>query len=631
MLCEHQRFSLPLNVKFNLILHKPSQCSSCMFRPISEKFKKLKTDLNLKRTIILVWKAAKGWLILSVIMIVVETMTFLGSLYALKVLVDKVAHINLQDPGSGDIIIKYVSIAGSLAVLYAIARSFSTYVTEVQATKISSFMDEQIHSTAVEMDLSYYESPDYFDVLQRAKDAGVDRPNQLITTMVEISKNTLNLGAVGSIFISINWVLLPLLIIFVLPTLFVRIYFARQQNSWRIKHTALERKAAYLSDLITSDVAAKEIRSFNLGDHFKSLYLKLKQEVFTVRLAVSYRRTLSELITTSLASIGFFVCIGYIALGSIRGTSTVGDIVLFLVIFPQSFNLMQNIASGISILFNNSIYINSIYELLDLKKPEPKNENLQQLPVNGDLDLELRNVTFTYPHAKKPTLKNVSLKIPAGKIVAVVGLNGAGKSTLIKILCKLYEPDSGFLKLGDQDVRQVEANAYRRQISPVFQDFSHYNFSAADNIRFGDLSNPNVAKETIAAAKKSGAHEFIQNFPEGYETIMGRLFEDGHEVSIGQWQKLALARAFYSQARFLILDEATSALDALAEQELFDSFRKHIGNRAAVVVSHRHSAVKHADYIYVLSGGEILQEGTDDELLNMEGDYSRLFKHNLKD
>jgi ATP-binding cassette subfamily B protein len=601
-----------------------------MVRTISEKIKKFKTNLNIKRTIILVWNAAKGWFLLSVLMILVETATFLGSLYALKVLIDKVAHVDLQDPGSGDTIIRYVSIAGGLAVLYAIARSFSTYVTEVQATKISNFMDEQIHSTAVEMDLSHYESPDYFDVLQRAKDAGVDRPNLMITTLVEIAKNTLNLCAVGSMFISINWFLLPLLVIFVFPTLLVRVYFSRKQNSWRIKHTALERKSAYLSDLITSNVAAKEIRSFNLGDHFKTLYQTLRVEVFTVKLGISYKRTLSELITTSLASVGFFVCIGYIALGSIRGTSTVGDIVLFLVIFPQSFTLMQNIASGISILYNNSIYINSIYELFDLKKPKPKEGYFKPIPGADDVDLELKDVSFTYPHASKPTLKNISLKLPAGKIVAVVGLNGAGKSTLIKLLCKLYEPDSGCLTLGNQDIRQFDTNAYRKLVSPVFQDFSHYNFSAADNIRFGDLSNVNAEADTIEAAKNSGAHEFIKNFPEGYQTIMGRLFEDGHEVSIGQWQKLAIARAFYSQARFLILDEATSALDALAEQELFDSFRKYIGNRAALVVSHRHSAVKRADYIYVLSGGEILQEGTDEELLNMEGDYSRLFKLNLE-
>jgi ATP-binding cassette subfamily B protein len=172
---------------------------------------------------------------------------------------------------------------------------------------------------------------------------------------------------------------------------------------------------------------------------------------------------------------------------------------------------------------------------------------------------------------------------------------------------------------------------YRKQVSPVFQDFSRYNFSAADNIRFGDLANENGIQDVIKAAKNSGAHSFIEAFPDGYDTIMGRLFEDGHEVSIGQWQKLAISRAFYSKARFLIFDEATSALDAVAEQELFDSFRQHIGNRAALIVSHRHSAVKHADYIYVLSDGQILQQGTDEELLNMPGDYAKLFKHSSED
>lgn len=602
-----------------------------MVLTISEKFKKFKTDLNIKRTIVLVWNAAEGWLVFSVVMILVETLSFLGSLYALKVLIDKISQLNIHDPGSAGTIIKYVSIAGGLAVVYGIARSVSTYVTEVQATKVANFMDEQIHFTAVEMDLSYYESPDYFDVLQRAKEAGADRPNLLITTMVEIAKNTLNLCAVGSMFIAINWFLLPLLVVFVLPTLIVRIYFSKKQNLWRIKHTALERKSAYLSNLITSNVSAKELRSFNLGDYFKGLYQTLKVEVFTTKLQISYKRTLSELITTSLASIGFFICIGYIAMGSIDGSSTIGDIVLFLVIFPQSFTLMQNIASGISILYNNSIYINSIYELFDLRKPKVEVNISRPIPTDDNIDLELRNVSFTYPHATKPTLKNINLKLPAGKIIAVVGLNGAGKSTLIKLLCKLYEPDSGCLTLGKIDVKEFQTEAYRRQVSPVFQDFSHYNFSAADNIRFGDLSNVNSERDIIDAAKKSGADEFIRNFPKGYQTMMGRLFEDGHEVSIGQWQKLAVARAFYSQARFLILDEATSALDALAEQELFDSFRKFIGSRAALVVSHRHSAVKHADYIYVLSGGEILQEGTDEELLNMEGDYARLFKHNSKD
>ncbi|TCC97264.1 ABC transporter ATP-binding protein [Pedobacter hiemivivus] len=596
-----------------------------MIESITQKFKNLKSNLNIKRTLVLVWKAAKGWMIISITMIVVETFLFLGSIYALKILIDKVAHINSIAQNSEALIIKHVLIAAAFSVLYAIAKAFSAYVTEVQATKVANYMDEKIHQKAIEMDLSRYESPDYYDILKRAKDAGSDRPNLVITTIMEIAKNLLNLFAVASLFITINWFLLPLLVIFVLPTLFVRIYFANKQNMWRLKHTELERKSSYLSNLITSDVSAKEIRSFNLGYYFKNLYQVIRIEVLHQKLKLTYKRTLNETITSSIATIGFFTCIGYISVGTVRGTTSVGDIALFLIIFPQSFSLIQNVSSGISILYHNNIFINSIFELFDLKPSFTNTDESVPIPTDKELDLELEDVSFTYPHAKKPTLSKINIKIPSGKIIAIVGLNGAGKSTLIKLLCRLYDPISGSLKLGKIDIRKFEMEAYRKQLSAVFQDFSKYNVSAADNIRFGDLDKKYEEENIIAASKNSGAHLFIEKFPKGYQTMMGRLFEDGHEVSIGQWQKLAIARALYSESRFIILDEATSALDAIAEKELFDAFRKHIGSRAALIISHRHSAVKHADYIYVLSGGSIVQEGTDEQLLEMDGDYAKLF------
>lgn len=598
-----------------------------MIESITQKFNKLKSNLNVKRTLVLVWHAAKGWMILSIVMIIAETLLFLGSIYALKILIDKLAHVT---PGSNseEVIIKQVIIAGTVSGLYAISRAVSAYVTEVQATKVAHLIDEKIHQTAIQMDLSHYESPDYYDILKRAKDAGSDRPNVVITTIMEITKNTLNLLAVGSLFITINWLLLPLLIAFVLPTLFVRIYFSNKQNIWRIKHTPLERKSSYLSNLITSDISAKEIRSFSLGGYLKDLYQVIRVEVLQQRLNLSYKRTLNETITSSIAAIGFFTCIGYIAVGTVKGTTSVGDIALFLIIFPQSFSLIQNISSGISALYHNNIFINSIFELFDLRVKDNRVKHTKTIPSGQDLDLELRNVTFSYPHSSKPALSNISLRIPSGKIVAIVGLNGAGKSTLIKLLCRLYEPDSGTITLGNVNLQEFDIVDYRRQISTVFQDFSKYNVSAGDNIRFGDIQKAYCEDRIIAASKNAGAHSFIEKFSKGYETMMGRIFEDGHEVSIGQWQKLAIARALYGESRFVILDEATSALDAIAEKELFDSFRKHIGNRAGLIISHRHSAIKHADYIYVLSGGKILQEGTDKELLEMEGDYAHLFNEN---
>ncbi|GGC67730.1 HlyB/MsbA family ABC transporter [Pedobacter quisquiliarum] len=601
-----------------------------MIAILARKIQNLQTNLKLKRTIKLVWSAAKGWMLFSVSMIIVETVLFLGSLYALKLLVDEISKINVHDPEAEYQIVKHVVIAGIFSILYSIARFVSAYAIEVQATKVSNFIDDRIHETAIQMDLSYYESPAYFDILKRAKDAGADRPNLVITTLLEITKNVLNLCAIGSLFIAINWLLLPLLIVFALPTLFVRIYFSNKQNEWRIKHTPLERKSGYLSNLLTSDISAKEIRSYNLGTYFKKLYLTFRMEILQQKLDLSYKRTSKEIITTGIGSIGFFTCIAYIALGTVSGTNSVGDIVMFLMIFPQSFNLIQYISSGISILYTNNIFINSIFELFDLKPSSSDQGFSREIPVRTEMDLIVKDLNFTYPGSDRPTLKNISLRIPLGKIIAIVGLNGAGKSTLIKLLCGLYKVDSGEISLGNININQFDVSTYRRQVSAVFQDFSRYNFSAEENIWFGNIDKEAVYQEIVKASENAGASSFIEKLPNGYKSMMGKLFEDGHEVSIGQWQKLAIARALYSEARFLILDEATSALDALAEKELFESFRKHIGNRAAVIISHRHSAVKHADYIYVLSGGQILQEGTDSDLLNMEGDYSKLFKENIE-
>lgn len=551
----------------------------------------------------------------------------LASLYSLKLLVDIVSKTDLKNLGDESLLIEYIIYAGIFGVLYNVVRSLANYTGEIQAARVSENIDDKIHDIAANLDLAFYESPEYFDVLKRAKDAGSYRPNQVILSILDILKNILSLMGVALILITINWLLLPMLILFVLPTLLVRIYFSNKQNVLRIKHTPTERKSFYLSTLITSDTSAKEVRSYNLGGFFKAQYYKIRMALLEERLKISFNRTVGEAISSGLSSVGFFVCMGYIMLRAVSGDSSLGDIALFLVVFPQTFNLLQNIASGISTVYQNNIFVASIFELFDLKKETPLQQGTDSIPDVSSLDLELKDVCFSYPNMQKPALSNINLKLPAGKIIAVVGLNGAGKTTLIKLLCRLYDPDSGSITLGGKDIRKFPIVEYRKQISMVFQDFCKYNFSAADNIRFGDINRQeHKMEDVINAAKHSGAHQYIEGFDNQYDTMMGKVFEDGREISIGQWQKLATARALYSSSRFLILDEATSALDAVAEKELFDSFRQHIGNRAALVISHRHSAVKHADYIYVLSNTRISQEGTDQELLAMEGDYARLFR-----
>jgi len=598
-----------------------------MINGITDKLKRVSANLNVNRTVKLVWSMARGWTIVAILMIILETAFMLGSLYSLKTLIDVFTKTQLTGQAKEMLIVKYTTIAAVVGVLYYVIRAISAYVSEIQAARVSELIDDKIHEIAANLEVSFYESPEYFDILKRAKDAGSYRPNLVIISLLDILKNFMSLLGAGVMLITINWILLPMLVLFVVPTLLVKIYFSDKANTLRIKHTATERKTSYLSTLITSDVTAKEVRAYHLGNYFKEQYYHIRMALLGERLKISFNRTIGEAATAAVANLGFFVCLGYIMISTISSGQVMGNITVFLFIFPQIFNLLQTIASGIAVVYQNNIFVAGVFELFDLKQETSEEGEIKPIPDEGVANIELKNVGFTYHGTNKPVLTDINLTLPSGKIIAVVGLNGAGKTTLIKLLCRLYEPTSGAITLGGEDIRNYSKRDYRKQISAVFQDFCKYNFTAGDNIRFGDIDRPNHNLSDIeTAAKHSGADDYIKNFEKKYDTMMGKVFEDGHEISIGQWQKLATARALYSPSKFLILDEATSALDAVAENELFNSFRQHIGNRAALVISHRHSAVKHADYIYVLSNGRIQQQGTDEELLAMEGDYAKLFR-----
>ena len=596
-----------------------------MIKSFTSKLHKLSTNLNLLRILKLIWSASKTWTTVSIIFIVIESALFFSSLYMLKVLIDTISKHGINNIQNESEVIKYLIFAAISATLYAGTKAISGYITEKQSGEVGEYIDSKIHESAIGLDLSFYESPKYFDILKRARDMSIDRPNLIVFTIVDIARNAISLVVIGSMLVSIDWRLFPILAIFVIPTLWVRINFANSQNALRIAQTALERKSGYMSTLLTSDVHAKEIRSFGLGSHLRKIYSSIRLDLLAGKLRISKHRTYKELMTSTIAAMGFFACIAYIAIGSIHGTTSVGDITLFLVAFPQAFNVLQGLSNSVSTLYQNNIFVKSIFELFDLKSSLSESPSPLAIPNDPQIDLELKDLGFSYPHADRPTLSDINIKMPAGKIIAVVGMNGAGKSTLIKLMCRLYDPTSGQITLNGTDIRNFESAEYRKQICAVFQDFGKYNVTAADNIKFGDIYGTRHPDEIAEAAKNSGADLFIDTFPAGYQTVMGRIFEDGHEVSIGQWQKLAIARAFYSNSRFIILDEATSALDANAEKILFDSFRERIGNRAALIISHRQSAVKHADYIYMLSDGRIVESGTHEELSALAGHYYKLF------
>lgn len=595
-----------------------------MIQGFKQRIKRIHSNLNIKPILKLIWSISPKNTTISIILILIETGLFFASLYLLKLLIDAVVN-NTSILGGGSDVLTLIILATITAILHVSSKSISSFYAEKQSATISEHINEKIHNSTIKLDLAFYESPDYFDILNRAMNAGTDRPAAVISTLFEIAKTLMALIGVGIILITIDWFLLPLLAVFVLPTLLVRINFADKFNAWRVKQTPLERKSEYYSSLITTEQHAKEIRSYNLGEHIKAAYMKIRMVLLHEKLNISQARTGNEIITYTIATLGFFSCLSYIILNP-RSLKSVGDITIFLVIFPQSFSLLQTLSSSISNLYQNNIFIESIFDLLRLKPSLKEVECPEVMEKTLPVNLSFHNVNFYYPNTNKKVLENISFEIKSKQIIAIVGMNGAGKTSLIKLLCRFYDPAEGFISMDGKDIKNYSIKDYRKQIGIVFQDFAKYQLSAADNIHFGDIDKNPSRNEIEFAAQKAGANKFIDKFPLQYDNTMGKLFDNGEEVSIGQWQKLAIARCLYSSGRLLVFDEATSALDAQAEKEFFDEFRRNIGDRAAIIISHRHSAIKNADHIYVLSNGQISQSGSDEELLNKEGDYANLFK-----
>jgi ATP-binding cassette subfamily B protein len=598
--------------------------------PETKRLSKIIQNLNFSKTVRLIWSITPQLTLLTLLLIVIENTFFLVSAFAFKKLVNSISLIAVHNAATSTLVMHYFIIDLVAVLLLVLTGSFSSYITELQGARVNEHVDDKIHGYAIELDLAFYESPDYFDTLKRAKDAGSDRPIGIVTTFLSIVKNIAMLITLGYIITMVNWGLVPLLILCLVPAFIVRLRLARQLHAKRLKQTPLERQTAYISSLIVGDTLAKEIRGFGLGNYFKNKYLTIRLELLDERMKIVKRGAINGAITNSIATVSFFICIGYVCYNAVLGKINVGDITLFLVLFPQLFNVLQSISSGMSSLYQDNIFLTHLFKLFDLKPSLAEPSEPASVPATEGLTLNIKNMSFTYPHAEIPALTNVSLSIPPGKLIAIVGLNGAGKTTLIKMLCRLYDPTAGNIELGDTDIRNFKSTDYRKTISTVFQDFGKYNVSAADNIRFGDIDGEPNEKAIAKAAAASGADAYIDKFPDKYDTIMGRLFENGREISIGQWQKLAIARAIYSPSKFIILDEATSALDAKSEKELFETLRDNIGNKGALVISHRLSAVQHADYIYVMADGQVKQSGTHNQLIEMDGEYANLFKKTQK-
>lgn len=566
--------------------------------------------------------------IVVAILTLFETGLAIGALYLIKLLVeviskDFVPGSETADPGR---ILIYLGLTGGSLLAAAVIQAVANYYRAAQGLVVSDYVSREIHTRAIAVDLAFYESPKYYDSLARARQAGTQRPAQVVSTVLLLLKSMLFLIAVLIMIAGIDWRLLPAITVAVAGYLVVRVKFTRTFYDWRVRRVQLERRASYLDWLMTSDIHAKELRLAGLARHLQDAYTDIRTKIRGEQLGLERRRARSEAFAATAGVLVFAGATGFLVVQAFADRLSIGDLVLFVLLFRRAEVTGRELVSHISKLYDDQLFLSQLFGFLDVEPEIRVPAIVKSIPEKIETGLVLKDVSFSYPNHANKTLEGINLELKPGKVVALVGENGSGKTSLIKLISRLYDPSEGQITLDGVDVRDFDPEEYRRLFSIIFQDYSKYAETARENIRFGDVSQLPTSPKIQEAARLASAEDFLLGLPDGYDTPLTRMFDDGQEISIGQWQRLALARAFFPESKFIIMDEPTSALDPMAEFSLFENFKERIGDRGALVISHRLSTIRMADYTYVLEDGKIAEAGTHDELVANGKTYADLFE-----